>query len=135
RNFSLLNALLHNKDISGSELTLNWRGVFDEYNIRFLKEWLLKMPKTKSLRIEFEELRPTYHVHPSLDDALLYHLARNTAKLEISDIPGLYKTHVVTSIWELFLSTDLREVHLSTSTPVAKQLQVLYNNYYNPTFT
>ncbi|GMT20625.1 hypothetical protein PFISCL1PPCAC_11922, partial [Pristionchus fissidentatus] len=131
QHISLLSALLHNRDISDAKLTLKWRGVFDEQKMRFLKEWLLKMPTTKSLRIDCEDFSPTNLVDPSLDDELLYHLARNTTKLDLFMLSSAYTTQGITSIWELFHGSDLREVRLSTSTTVAEQLEVLYNNYNN----
>ncbi|GMT20624.1 hypothetical protein PFISCL1PPCAC_11921, partial [Pristionchus fissidentatus] len=53
QHIDLLSALLHNRDIGDAELTIKWNCDLEEHNIRIVKEWLLKMPKTKSLKIEW----------------------------------------------------------------------------------
>ncbi|GMT25756.1 hypothetical protein PFISCL1PPCAC_17053, partial [Pristionchus fissidentatus] len=52
--------------------------------------------------------------NPSLDDAILFHLARSTKYLDMSSVIGMYTTRGIEQVYKAFLSTDLLEVKLST---------------------
>ncbi|GMT20757.1 hypothetical protein PFISCL1PPCAC_12054 [Pristionchus fissidentatus] len=124
-----LNALILNRNLRNVDLSLIWWSHFKESHIEFVNKWLLKLHKTRSLKLT-SDIFPTPVAYQYLDrffnDVALSKLVKQTKILDVTGIYGRITVPGVISIFEAFCTTDLREVRLATSKDDAAQIKHHY---------
>ncbi|GMT21227.1 hypothetical protein PFISCL1PPCAC_12524, partial [Pristionchus fissidentatus] len=117
-----LGMLFAEKDLSHANLYLKWDRHSSAKNIRVVKEWLLKMPETRELIIEWNDNSSRDVPDPELDDKLLTYLARHTSSLNMFKALAFHSTEGIENVYEAFDSTPLHKARITVLNETKQEL-------------